>query len=165
MLDIELPELPQPASSSDPVQLPAVWLVVDGRALLGSPGGYGRTLDLGGGQINAITADAGPPQENLNLASLQLPAGGQALVVVGGPGLADVADVRGIILPWAPATQSEPLFNELLAPLFDQPREGVRTFELPPVAAGGERLLGISLSFAGELHRNDYATYYWRLTP
>lgn len=165
LIDITLPDLPPPTSAVADLPLPPVWLVVGERAILGTPGGFTYTGDLGSGQISSVTTDGGAPQMFPNLAMVNLPVNSQAFVVIGEPGKYDVADVRGTLGAWASVEAREPFFNELLAPLFDQPSPTVQVYELPPVAADGERLLSIGLSFTGTLHENDYALYYWRLVP
>jgi hypothetical protein len=136
-------------------------LIVGDRAVLGSIGGFEYTIDLGGGNRNLATRDAGPPDASSTVAHATLPAAVRAVLVIGA---AEIRQIRVIVEPWPPDPNGNSPNQHELAAMGH--REGdAMIYALAPTGSDGDQLLRVFVSFTGEIHQNDYADYYWRLNP
>jgi WD40-like Beta Propeller Repeat len=151
---------PSPSARNEPLPPPA-WLIVGDTAVLASLGGFQYTIDLGGGNLNPATRDAGLPDASSNVARVSLPPTARAVLVIGAAG---IKQVRARVQPWPPDPTGNSANERELA--VSGHREGeAMVYVLEPSGAAGEQFLNVSVSFTGGIHEGDYADYYWRLSP
>jgi len=151
---------PSPSARNEPLPPPA-WLIVSDTAVLASLGGFQYTIDLGGGNVNPATRDAGLPDASSNVARVSLPATARAVLVIRTAG---IKQVRATMQPWPPDPTGNSASERELAVIGH--REGdAMVYVLEPSGAATDQFLNVSVSFTGGIHEGDYADYYWRLSP
>jgi len=129
-------------------------LIVGDKAVLATYGSF-----YWGGSV----ADVIQPQEISDLATANLPADAQAVIVIG---IESFKQFQATVRPW---TEKHP--GQFFDPSSGRPlkaegkREGdVMVFTLEPTGDAGDQLLAVSITFAG-VHEDEWASYTWRLNP
>ena len=133
---------------------PPTWLIVGDKAVLATYGSF----YWGGSHADVI-----PPQENPDLATANLPADAQAVILIG---IESFKQFQATVRLW---DEEHP--GQFFDPSSGRPlkaegkREGdVIVFTLEPIGEAGDQLLAVSITFAG-VHEGESASYTWRLYP
>jgi hypothetical protein len=151
---------PSPSARNEPMPPPA-WLIVGDTAVLASLGGFEYTIDLGGGNLNSATRDAGLPDASSTVASVTLAPTARAVLVIGAAG---IKQVRARVQPWPPDPTGNSASERELAVIGHREGDAI-VYVLEPTGAAGDQFLNVSVSFTGGIHERDYADYSWRLSP
>jgi len=152
--------LPTPkAAGPEAVRPVPVWLVGGGNAVLANYGDYCVSVSFEGvlrqdGCRHKVVA----PWDQPDLATVSLPAGTPAIVVIGSGEVTEfqavVSDWHGALTPLYPPSTSRELNAE-------SKRDGNLTvFTLEPIGEAGDQLLAVSITYD-----QGSANYTWRLNP
>ena len=152
--------LPTPkAAGPEAVRPVPVWLVGGGNAVLANYGDYCVSVSFEGVlRQNGCRHKVVAPWDQPDLATVSLPAGTPAVIVIGSGGVTEfqaaVSDWHGDLTPLYP--QSTP--RELKA---EGKRNGnLMVYTLEPIGEAGDQLLGVSITY-----NQGNANYTWRLNP
>ena len=141
-------------------QLPPAWLIIDDQAIPATYGSYTVSFDIGGGFTESEHGDAAPPDMNPDLATAALPAGGQAIIVLGAEA---VSEFHARVAEWPLAPNAnDPSSSGLEAER--QPDTGVTVYRLQTLNASRDQVLLVSIAFKSHDAWGD-ANYLWRLSP